>query len=81
MNMILRHYGVWRELGDIPRDMWPTTPPQELVERVRRMSAAARNRSQEIIDAKKVEMQLRAQGRQNALELISPPGTRYYYQY
>jgi hypothetical protein len=79
--MILRHYGVWRELGDIPRNLWPATPPQELVDRVRRMSAAARNRTQELIDANKVKLQLQAQGRQNAIDLLDPPGTRYYYQY
>jgi hypothetical protein len=81
MNMILRHYGVWRELGDMPREVWPTTPPQELVDRVRRVSAAARNRGQELIDANKVKLQLQAQGRQNVIELWDPPGTRYHYQY
>ncbi|CAG8949290.1 hypothetical protein HYFRA_00004915 [Hymenoscyphus fraxineus] len=81
MNMILRHYGVWRELGDIPRDVWPATPPEELKRSVAVLSEAARRKAVNAVNANKAKLDMEALGRQNAIDLIDGTRRTYYYQY
>lgn len=78
-GMLLRHYGVWRELGDAPRSMFPVTPLLELKERVRAMSLHAGKKAARKIEVNRVELELKVLGEQNAVDLLDPPGTRYYY--
>lgn len=77
--MILRHYGVWRELGDIPREVWPENVPVELSRQVQKMSEGARKRAGEMVRANAVKLQMQALGEQNAVDLLDPVGTRYTY--
>jgi hypothetical protein len=61
--------------------MFPPQPPPELLQRVGDVSAQAQRKAVEMIDANKVKLELQAMGRQNALDLTDPPGTRYVYRY
>lgn len=84
INRMTRHYrlqGPWSQWGDCPREMLPEEAPQDVTDRIHRIAAFSKKQAEERIEAKRVEMALRAQGRQNALELLDPPGTRYYYRY
>lgn len=81
MNMILRHYGVWRELGDIPREIWPATPPEELKRSVAIMSAAARQKAANAVRTNKAKLDMQALGQQNAVDLIDGTTRTYYYQH
>jgi hypothetical protein len=79
-NRIAQHYGVWREWGDVPRACLPEEPSKEMLDRVARISVVSQRKAQELIDASAVEAAFKAQGRENALRLFDPPGTRYYYR-
>lgn len=48
---------------------------------MRDVSKQAQRKAVEMIDANKVKLELQAMGRQNALDLTDPPGTRYVYRY
>ncbi|KAI9734070.1 MAG: hypothetical protein M1818_007008 [Claussenomyces sp. TS43310] len=73
LNRIARHYGIWREMGDIPRTALPEGPPQELVDRVARIAEYSKRKVQEQLDAKIVEHALARQGSRAALDSIEGP--------
>ena len=75
----MKHYGVWLQMGPLPRDMVPKTCPPQVQERIDDASARGRRESQRRIDAVRIQHQIAAQGRQNALELISD--SKYVYHY
>ncbi|KAL5336303.1 hypothetical protein BJX70DRAFT_287756 [Aspergillus crustosus] len=70
---------VWREWGDIPRDMVPLAPYQPEVERVRVMLEGSRLNAEQEIDAVHARLKLEQQGRQNALDLLDD--RRWVYRY
>ncbi|KAH7317333.1 hypothetical protein BKA65DRAFT_515772 [Rhexocercosporidium sp. MPI-PUGE-AT-0058] len=76
-----QHYNIWREWGDVPRSMLPEVAPANLVRRIAIVTEQARAKSQKLIDASAAEAAIKAQGRENALRLLDPPGTRYVYRY
>jgi hypothetical protein len=80
LNRIVRHYGIWRQWGDIPREMLPEMPPQDMLDRIKRVTELYKRQASQKIEAKRVELELRAQGESNALRLLDPPGTRYVYR-
>lgn len=78
-NRALRHYSVWREMGDFPRNMLPDFAPQQVLDRVRRITQVSAQQAQNLLAANYAENAMKAQGSQNALDLID--GGRYYYRY
>jgi hypothetical protein len=79
MNRVAKYYGIWREWGDIPRNMIPNAPPTELVKRVALITQQSQQRSQGRINASAAQARIEQQGQEAALRLLDPPGTRYYY--
>jgi hypothetical protein len=61
---------IWREWGDIPRDMLPLAPYQPEVERVRVMLEGARLNAEQEVDAVHARLKLEARGQQHALDLL-----------
>jgi hypothetical protein len=61
---------IWREWGDIPRDMLPLAPYQPEVERVRVMLEGARLNAKQEVDAVHARLKLEARGQQHALDLL-----------
>ncbi|KAF7117320.1 hypothetical protein CNMCM5793_006069 [Aspergillus hiratsukae] len=61
---------VWREWGDIPRDMLPLAPYQPEVERVRVLLEGARLNAEQEVDAVHARLKLEQRGRQHALDLL-----------
>lgn len=68
-----------RGWGDLPRNVLPDYPDERMLQRVKNVTAFAQAKGQEELAAAQVEAQIRAQGRQNAIDLISD--TRYVYTY
>ncbi|KAH6669269.1 hypothetical protein B0J14DRAFT_566027 [Halenospora varia] len=81
LNRIAQHYNIWREWGDIPRSMMPDVPPADLMTRIAVITTQSQARAQTMINNAQVEAQIQAQGREAALRLLDPPGTRYVYRY
>lgn len=77
LNRVWKHYGVWKERGEIPRTSLPEEPPRDLLERIKRVGEFSRRQAAERIEAARVEAMFKAQGRENALRLLDPPGTTY----
>ncbi|KFY68401.1 hypothetical protein V496_01108 [Pseudogymnoascus sp. VKM F-4515 (FW-2607)] len=65
----VRHYGIWREFGDVPRNVMPAVAPQELIDRVKIINIEATRKAEELLAAKTVETNLAAMGRRNAVNL------------
>lgn len=65
----VRHYGIWRELGDVPRNVIPAVAPQELIDRVKIINIEATRKAEELLAAKTVETNLAAMGRRQAVNL------------
>lgn len=80
INRIAQHYGVWRQMGDMPRSMMPDAPPQELITRVAIIQQQAAAKAQTLINANMAELSMQAQTSENISRLLDPPGTRYYYR-
>ncbi len=80
MNRMARHYGVWREWGDVPRDALPESAPAELLNRIKRITEVSRRKAMEKLEAKRIETEIQAQTSENISRLFDPPGTRYYYR-
>lgn len=64
-----RHYGIWRELGDMPRNIMPAVAPQELIDRVKIINIEATRKAEDLLAAKTIETNLAAKGRRQALNL------------
>ncbi len=62
---------------DLPRHVLPEYPDARMLQRVRKVSEFAKARDEQLLAATMAEMQLRKQGRQNALDLLDD--RRYYY--
>lgn len=71
VKLACRHYGIWREWGVCPRDCMPAVAPPELTNRNRLIQLEAQDRAQEMLDAKRIEVNFAKQGREAALDLIS----------
>jgi len=80
-NRIARHYNIWREWGDCPREMFPDETPKPVRERITRATAVGKRRAEEVIEAARVQAEIQAQGREAALRITDPAGTRYVYRY
>ena len=80
-NRIARHYNIWRDWGDCPREMFPIETPGPVKERIARVSTFSQRQAQELIEAARVQAELQDRGRENALRITDPPGTRYVYRY
>lgn len=61
---------IWREWGDIPRDMLPLAPYQPEVERVRVLLEGARLNAEQEVDAVHARLKLEQRGQENALDLL-----------
>ncbi|GIC86283.1 uncharacterized protein Aud_002651 [Aspergillus udagawae] len=61
---------IWREWGDIPRDMLPLAPYQPEVERVRVLLEGARLNAEQEVDAVHARLKMEQRGEQNALDLV-----------
>jgi hypothetical protein len=77
LNRVWKHYGVWKERGEIPRILLPEEPPRDLLERIKRVGEFSQRQAAERIEAARAEAMFKAQGRENALRLLDPPGTTY----
>jgi hypothetical protein len=77
MSRLLRKYDLpaYRGWGDLPRSVLPEYPDQRSIQRVKMASAA----SQAKLEQLQASLQIRARGRQNALDLIDGPRYRYTY--
>lgn len=81
LNLIARHYNIWREWGDVPRSMLPLAPPPELVTRVAVIQRQAGAQARDMINAAAVKASFQAQANDNISRLFDPPGTRYVYRH
>jgi hypothetical protein len=84
INRMARSYrlaGPWSQWGDCPREMVPDVAPKALLDRIARIAEFSRRQAAQRIEANRVKLALKQQGEQNALDLLDPPGTRYYYRY
>lgn len=66
-----RHYGIWRELGDMPRNVMPAVAPRELIDRVELINIEAKRKAEDLLAAKMIETNIAAQGRRHAVDLVS----------
>ncbi len=78
LNRALKAYGIWRERGPIPREALPGFPPQSVLDQVKRVRELAEYKAKETLDALHVKSMIEAQGRQNAIDLVSDRRYRYY---
>src|SRR4051812_9319772 len=81
LNLIARHYNIWRQWGDVPRSMLPLAPPPELVMRVAAIQQQTEAQARDMIHASAVKASFQAQAAENISRLFDPPGTRYVYRY
>ncbi|OBT68243.1 hypothetical protein VE03_02310 [Pseudogymnoascus sp. 23342-1-I1] len=65
----VRHYGIWPELGDVPRNVMPGVAPQELLDRVKIINIEAARKAEDLLAAKTIETNIAARGRRQALNL------------
>ncbi|KAL3493156.1 hypothetical protein BJX62DRAFT_235470 [Aspergillus germanicus] len=72
MSRVLREQNVaiWRENGELPRDIFPLAPYQPEVERVRILHEGARINAEREVDAVHARLKMEQRGRQNALDLL-----------
>ncbi|KAI9734820.1 MAG: hypothetical protein M1834_001898 [Cirrosporium novae-zelandiae] len=78
LNRALRHYGIWRDRGDIPCSMLPEFPPEQVLQRVRQVSELVKLRDEEIMASTAARLKLEAQGRQHAVDLLDDRRYVYY---
>lgn len=79
LNLAMKYYGVWLEMGPLPRDMLlPTSPPQ-VDARIKDANIRSQRAAAERVEAVRIQGRIAAQGRQAALELISD--NRYVHHY
>lgn len=81
VNMLARHYNIWREWGDAPRSVMPDACPRDLTERIGRVTQASAARNSSRINANAARLRMELDGQDAALRLLDPPGTRYYTSY
>ena len=74
-----RHYQIWPELGDIPRNVMPAVAPQELIDRVKLVNIEATRRAEELLAAKTAQARIEERGRRQALNLIGGSQWVEYY--
>lgn len=77
LNNALRVYNIWPDKGPVPRYLFPATRPTEIQQRIAAGSARSHTTAQTRLDAVKMQHQIEAQGRQNAIDLVS--NVRYVY--
>jgi hypothetical protein len=72
MSRVLREQNVaiWRENGELPRDIFPLAPYQPEVERVRILHEGARINAEREVDAVHARLKMEQRGQQNALDLL-----------
>lgn len=84
INRFSQCFNIWRQWGDVPRSMVPDVPPSDLVASMEALKnhadAMTVARAQSRVNANAAKLGLRALGEANALRLLDPPGTRYYYR-
>ncbi|KAJ7137535.1 hypothetical protein C8R43DRAFT_1202715 [Mycena crocata] len=68
-----------RGWGDVPRSVLPDAPDARMEAKVAQVSVVSREQAQRRVEASRVRLQLRAQGEQNAMDLLDD--RRYYYTY
>lgn len=80
-SRMLKKYNLprYRGWGDLPRSVLPAVPDASMLARVASVTAFAQQKGQQQLDAARVEAQLRAQGRQAALDLVSDRRVEYRY--
>ncbi|ESK86298.1 hypothetical protein Moror_5057 [Moniliophthora roreri MCA 2997] len=83
-SRILRRYTTgsmarFREWGELPRNVLPQNPDSRMLARAKSILELAKHKAQGEINAVKAYTSIAAQGRQNALELLSD--YRYEYRY
>ena len=81
LNRALQAYNlpIWKEKGDIPRNMLPEYPPQSVLDRVKVITEKARRDAEEKLAAKHAELALSQAGQQAATDLTDD--RRYVYRY
>ncbi|KAK0208027.1 hypothetical protein DFS33DRAFT_1300795 [Desarmillaria ectypa] len=79
LSRVLRAYQLepFRAWGDMPRSVLPEAADERMLQRVRGVSNFAKVRGGQQLASARAEMELRRQGRENALDLIGD--TRYRY--
>lgn len=81
MNRVAGFYRVWvHQWGEIPREVMPQLPPRDLVAKVALVTRQSAARREARISDAAAGAAIAAQGREHAIRLLDPPGTRYYYR-
>lgn len=80
-SRLLRKYNLPRYSGwgDVPRSVLPGVPDASMLARIAGVTAEAQRQGQQRLNASRVAAQLRAQGEQNAIDLISDTRVEYRY--
>lgn len=81
LNRMARHYNVWRQWGDIPREMLPEFAPPDLLARIEKVAAYSKQQAEQRLEATRAKIEIEQRGREYALQQLDPPGTRYVYRY
>ena len=80
-SRLLKKYNLprYRGWGDLPRSVLPEVPDASMLARVASVAAFAQQKGQQELDAARAGAQIRAQGRQAALDLVSDRRVEYRY--
>jgi len=79
LNNALRVYNVWPERGSLPRYVFPPGRPVEVQQRMDQATQRCNTNAQQKLRATQVEAEIKAQGRQHAIDLVSDMYRVYRY--
>ncbi|KAL3417485.1 hypothetical protein PVAG01_10495 [Phlyctema vagabunda] len=80
VNRTAQHFNIWREWGDVPRDVLPDSTPADLADRIKRAHAAMQAQAELLLRNLQVEAELRADGMRQAQNITAPTGTYYRWE-
>ncbi|KAJ7581176.1 hypothetical protein C8J56DRAFT_1057174 [Mycena floridula] len=78
-SRIVKQYNILQSWGPIPRTVLPEVAEPMMLSRVETITTFSKARGERQLEAARVQAELQARGRQNALDLISD--THYVYRY
>lgn len=79
LNNALRVYNVWPERGPLPRYVFPPCRPIEVQQRMDQATQRCNMNAQQKLRATQLEAEIKAQGREHAIDLVSDTYRVYRY--
>lgn len=78
INTALRHYGVWPQMGPVPRHVLPASCPPEVKRRIEESSVRCQQASAEKINAQLTKARIQGMAGRATVALTSNNTYRYY---